>query len=140
MNDHVATHSAPAFSDKTWRGHARHVRIVRGKLQEERAVSVLLYEVDGLAGQDIRLFLVIPARGMATSHVADAADTIDNRSIMPSTKRHPEQLRMIPAGRLVADRLPVADADRIHWVETDDTVVFDIHARHAVGSGWLKKA
>ena len=53
----------------------------------------------------------------------------------PWLRMHLEQLGMVLAGRLVADRLVVADLDRVGRVEADDAVVLDVHAGHAVAGG-----
>ena len=68
-------------------------------------------------------------------HVADAADAVDDRHVVPVAGLHLEQLGVLPAGRIVADRLAVADLDRVARIEADDAVVLDVHARHAVAGG-----
>ena len=102
----MASPRAPMPLLPTKRGvrHARHVDVVRREVEEERLGLVLLDEIDGLAGDRVGHVLVHPAGGLAAAHVADAADAVDDGHVVAVAGLHLEQLRMILAGRLVADR------------------------------------
>ena len=58
----------------------------------------------------------------------------------PSAQSHFQEFRMILARRLVADRLAIADLNRVLGIEIDNAMVLDIHAGHAVAGGRLKEA
>src|SRR5205085_582295 len=53
---------------------------------------------------------------------------------------HPEQIRPVLAGRVLADRRIVVDGDRVFRVEADDAVVLDVNTRHAVAGRGQKEA
>ena len=86
--------------------HARHVGVVRREEQEERLAAMLLDERGRLAGEDVRHVLVLPERRLAAGHVADPADAVDDRLVVPVARMDLEQIRVAPARRLVADGWP----------------------------------
>ena len=106
--------------------------VVGGEVEEERRGRVPLDERDGLAGEHVGHVLVDPARGLPAGHVADPADAVDDRLVVAVARLHLEQAGVRRAGRLVADRLAVADPDRVARVEADDAMAPDEHAGHAV--------
>ena len=87
---------------------------------------------DRLAREDVGHVFVFPERGLAACHVADAADAVDDRLVVPVARVHLQQFGMLGARRHIADLPAVVDADRIGRVEPDDAPVLDIHARHPI--------
>jgi hypothetical protein len=56
-------------------------------------------------------------------------------SINAVARLHLQQVRVVLAGRAVADPFVVADPDRVRGIEPDDMAVLDIDGRNAVASG-----
>src|SRR5205807_765613 len=63
---------------------------------------------------------------------ADAADAIDARVVMAPAGFERLPLGVLRAGRLVADRPAVANADRVPGIVAGDAPVLDVDARDAV--------
>ena len=116
---------------------ARHMVLVRGVVEEERLVLVACDEAAGLVGEGVAHRLVVPERGLAALHPADAADAVDERHVMAVRPIH-LQLRAFSIGGQVGVAwvsLLIADFDRVLGVEADDGTVFHEDRRHAVAGG-----
>src|SRR5205823_6627602 len=99
------------------------------------AALVLLDEADRPLRQLVGHVLVLPARRLAAAHVADAADAVDDRVVVTLARLHLQQVGVLGARGLVADRLTVADLDGVLRVVADDLVILDVDARRAVAGG-----
>ena len=114
---------------------AAHADRASAKKRKNGLRPMLLDERDGLAGEDVGHVLVFPQRRLAARHVADPADPVDDRLVVSVAGLHREQVGFARAGRPVADRLAVADADGIGGIEAGDAAVLDVDGRHAVAGG-----
>ena len=116
---------------------ARHVILMRGVEEEERLVLIARDEAAGFVGEGVAHRLVVPERGLATLHPADAADAVDECHIVAVGPIHLE-LRAFGIGLQVGvARIGglVANFDGILGIEPDDGAVLDEDRRHAVARG-----
>ena len=116
---------------------ARYVILVRGVEEEERLVLIARNEAAGFVSERVAHRLVVPERGLAALHPADAADAIDERHIVTMRPIH-LQLRALGVGLEIGVsgvRGLVADLDRVLGVEPDDGAVLDEDRRHPVAGG-----
>lgn len=79
---------------------------VKGEVEEERSVLVGLDEADGLVGEMVAKFLVLPSRGLAAGHEADAADAVDDGVAVLGIGLDLEQFRVVATGGFAADFFP----------------------------------
>ena len=133
--DDIATRAELGFANETRMRHAGHVNVMRGEVEKERPVLLLLDEVHGFLRERVGHVLVIPARSLAAGHPADAAHAVHDGVIVAAAGVHLEQVGILFAGGLVADLVVVADLNRIFRIQSRDTAVLDIDARHAVAGG-----
>src|SRR5690606_19449910 len=75
---------------------------------------------------------VVPERRFPAGLIANAAHAIDDREVVPVTRMNSQPFRILPAGRLASDLLLVTHPEWISGVQSDDAMVLDINARHAV--------
>src|SRR6266508_200759 len=117
---------------ETRMGHAGNVRIVGRKVQEKRLLFVRVDERDCLARKDISHVFVLPQGASSAGHIADAADSIDDRLVMTMAWVELQQFGMILAGGPIADRVAVAHADGIGWIGPDGAAILDVDRGHAI--------
>src|SRR3546814_17324124 len=85
-----------------------------------------------LVEQSVGQLFILPARCFAARHVADAADTVDDRVRMFGIALELQLFGMLGAGRLAADLGLVIDADRVGGVEVHDAAIIDQQDRKSV--------
>jgi hypothetical protein len=95
-------------------------------------VAVLLYEVDGFCGERVGDVFIHPEGRLATLHVADAADAVDDSHVMPVAGLHLQKFGVILAGWFVREDAFVAYSNWVGRVEIDDAMVLNEDARDAI--------
>ena len=83
-------------------------------------------------GEHVGKLLVDPERRFTAGHVADPADTVDDRVAVLAVGLDPQEIGVLMACRPVADLASVAHLDRIGPVETYHTAILEIDGRHSV--------
>ena len=137
LDHRVAAVAQLALALEARMGRAGHVDVLGGEEEEEGLLVVLIDEARGPLNEHIRHGLVIPQRGLAAGHVADASDAVDDRLVVPVGARvvghrlgglTPVGVRRAALGR--AAELP--HVERVRRVEAHHPVALQVDARHAI--------
>ena len=131
----IAADATAALAAKPWMRSTGHVRIVRAEVEKKRLVAICLDEPHRTFCERVGDVFVGPQRGLASGHVANPADAIEDDIGVLFVGAHLQQLWVVPSGGLAADRAVVAHLDRVGGVELGDVVTINEHAGHAVNRG-----
>ena len=135
LMDDIATHAALTRAGKGRLSNARHMRLEKADTQKEGFVLVALDVFHRFGDNGAGKFLVFEPRRVTAFHIADAADTIDDRAGVLLVRTLYKQVWSLQASWLLADVVDVADDDRVGRIKVWDFVIFNPHARHAVHGG-----
>ena len=134
LQDGLAPEAHRALAAESLVGHARHMHVVGGEIQEERPAAVLPDEFYGVGGNRVRDILILPQGLAAAFHVADAAYAVDHRIVMTVGRAELELRGRSPV--IVGNILERAFVAHLHWgggVEVRYPSVFNKYARSPVG-------
>ena len=135
LDDGVASEAGAGFAVKTLMRHARHVNIVRGKV-EEKGIGFVLFDpslrfLDPLVSQ----VLIAEAGGVATGVEANAADAIVDGAVVAVAPVHLELVTVADACFVIRAGFFMADPERVFGIEVEHAVVLHIDLGHAVIGG-----
>ena len=111
------------------------MNVVRGEVEKERLLLFAFDKGQCLSGEHVRHVLVLPQRRLTSFHETDAANTVNDRLIVPVRPIERERGAIFHARRFAGVGFLVTHGNGIVRPQPDHAVIFHIHARHAVTSG-----
>ncbi len=103
--DGVSPRAMTALAGEPWVWHTGDMNVVRGEIQKKRSLTGSFDELNRLVGQDVGHLFVMPAGRVASRHITDAADAVDDRVRMAVARFDLEKFRMLAADRFLTQRV-----------------------------------
>ena len=117
MDDYISAVTKISFSLETLMWNPWHVKIVRSKEKEKRAVLVFLHELEGLLHPLISKILIAEARLVATGVESNPADTVVNCRVVTMGPVHLQRFSLVDTGGVFWTRSLATDPNRIGGIE-----------------------
>ena len=105
---------------------------MRCKIQEKRPGFLPFQKGLGLAGNGVGHVFVNPKSFLPALHVADPADPVHNRLVMPVARLHLQKFRIRLSRRLTGKRVFVTYLNRIRRIQIHHPPILHIYAGHPV--------